>query len=68
MLKVILILLLLLVIAYLVALYSEKVEDENKNYVPDEAEEVYFSFKKYISEVKTAFKQLVKIVLRKNAE
>ena len=65
--KVIIIMCLLAVVAYLVALYSGKIEDKNKNYTPDEAEEVYFSFKKYVGEVKAGVKQLINIVLRKNA-
>ena len=57
----------LAVIAYLLALYSEKLEDKNRNYVPDEAEEMYFSLSKYMSEVYKAFKDLIKVILRKNA-
>ena len=65
--KIIVILCLLAIVAYLVALYNGKIKDENKNYTPDEAEEVYFSFKKYLGEVKAGVKQLINIVLKKDA-
>jgi len=65
--KIIVILCLLAVIVYLVALYSGKIKDENKNYTPDEAEDIYFSFKKYVGEVKLVAKKLINTILKKDA-
>ncbi len=56
----------LAVIAYLLALYSDKLKDKNKNYLPDQAEEMYYSLSKYMSEVYKALKGLIKVILRKN--
>mgnify|MGYP001487046444 CR=1 FL=1 len=62
----IIILILLAVIAFLVLLYSEKIQDDNKNYVPDSVERKYWLFDKYVKKVISATKNLYKVILGKD--
>jgi len=62
----IIILLLLAVIAFLVLLYSEKIQDENKNYVPDSVEKKYWIFDAYVKRVVKATKYLYKVIIARD--
>lgn len=63
---VLLIIALALVAAYLVLLHLSEIKDENKNFVPDEAEKQAGLFKKYVGRVVSATKRLYKVVLNKD--
>ena len=56
----------LAVIAYLVMLYSEKIQDENKNYVPDSVEKKYWILDAYIKRVVKATKYLYKVIIARD--
>jgi len=62
----IIILLLLAVIAFLVLLYSEKIQDENKNYVPDSVEKKYWILDAYVKRVVKATKYLYKVIIARD--
>lgn len=66
MLMLLLIIALVLIAAYLVLLHKSEIKDENKNFVPDEAEKQAGIFKKYIGRVVKATKHLYKVLLSKD--
>ena len=57
---------LVLIATYLVLLHLSEIKDENKNFVPDEAEKQAGIFKKYLKRVAEATKSLYKVVFNKN--
>jgi preprotein translocase subunit SecG len=66
MLMILIILLIALIAVYLVLLHLSEIKDENKNFIPDEAEKQAGIFSKYVERVADATKRLYKTVLNKD--